>query len=111
MAFFTLFGPSVNFLLMLKNSPSYEPRQEKLTMAGCHFARLPCSLVAPRSRASLLTHPPLQLRHTQVVVVGGGLEEAALVATGQRWECGLTRVWGWHWDLGGLFGSRILSTF
>lgn len=42
---------------------------------------------------------------------GGGLEEAALVATGQRWECGLTRVWGWHWDLGGLFGSRILSTF
>lgn len=41
-------------------------------MAGCHFARLPCSLVAPRSRASLLTHPPLQLRHTQVVVVGGG---------------------------------------
>lgn len=75
-------------------------------MAGCHFARLPCSLVVPRSRASLLTHPPLQLQHAQVVG-GGGAPGSCSGGHRQRWGCGLTGVWGWRWDLGGVFGSII----
>lgn len=100
---------------MLKNSPFYKPRWEKLEVASHHHQLS----LQPGGDPGSPVHPRLPSFAAYRWQGSGDLEEAALVAAGLEAlsssvlvaVCGSTRIWGRQWDLGGLSGGAILNTF